>query len=955
MTPLAVTNAREDQWPLGGLFFFQDEKSMPDIIRGRNAKCTGMAFLIDGNGLIATCAHVILALNKKPGQRVVVHSAVVPISIDADVLLDDWAGPIFGPEGFPETVFFGAAMDERPEVYRHDVALLRLDLSTARWHTGTTKFGRDRTVRIANMADDPLSVLSDAWRILPLGAPGYRPESRSECWSWWVTWVNYQHELTGVTSTFYGVERNPGQFDAILVSSDKICKGFSGSPIWDPQRQLVIGMVRRLLAPKMPGLVRGTDARFMIRHAKLARSVDARFSELYGLIQRSLQADGVSGEMGQSDWGDPSIFIEPSVRDWLPYDPLNEVERVPGYPSIKGVFDILQQSARILLQGAAGFGKSTLLSRIADECIRSQWKIEERHLVPLYITASELVSLKVDLYALLERQRACQGSTFTNDSISQCIEENDASILLLVDGLDEIDNTSQKLLMQRLSAIIEPPLSMQSGRSSFVRHVIVTTRIVNPQAIEAGKTRLGFRLLELLAFNRAQVVKLVERLFQEHDKRENFLNALSNIGWNRNQPSPLQIRIAAEIYRIEGELLRGERELTLHFIDRRLAYGCTHRALQTRNPPDMFGLHYLPNLSWIIEFLAHASHKKNTLSAEDVRSLLNGHGLFPDWLSDRGSFINFLFTEVPGLTGLAWFEPEDLHIGKDQGQIIHWLHRTFADALLARWLLRNSDRDRTSVRDLFATGWDDAIELNILGILHDEKAHERVQETLEQWLRDAALTSGKSSRKAIYALAAGIDANGSMRHTLIKELLRVVLTEFDKAKLCMELFAVDDLPSPISIAKALKPDVAHALMERLHVRITRGRRIVGQKPKVTLSGREAKLFDELDLWTIFGEALDVIDPRKPLADSRQTTLRHMEAQEQKMLLMNPSAIYQSGAITTVTVRDARGDISSFEFDSRYFVRELVELGRKLPQLPSHELLAIFISHVMDAAQIPAQA
>ena len=133
--------------PIGGLFFFQSQENeiIEKIQSGDHEIATGIGFLIDKEGIVATCAHVIVAAGQGkvgPGGRITIHSAAVPVSLEATVIPSKWIGPAFQENKFQESNYWRNYSDDQPQIFKQDLALLRLDIATARWHVNRTKNGQ---------------------------------------------------------------------------------------------------------------------------------------------------------------------------------------------------------------------------------------------------------------------------------------------------------------------------------------------------------------------------------------------------------------------------------------------------------------------------------------------------------------------------------------------------------------------------------------------------------------------------------------------------------------------------------------------------------------------------------------------------------------------------------------------------------------------------------------------
>ena len=73
----------QDGDPTAGLFFIDS------LVRGGpHDLCAGVAFLVGSDGLLVTCAHVAVAIDRVPGEIVIVRamSPHLPVMFEAEVL-----------------------------------------------------------------------------------------------------------------------------------------------------------------------------------------------------------------------------------------------------------------------------------------------------------------------------------------------------------------------------------------------------------------------------------------------------------------------------------------------------------------------------------------------------------------------------------------------------------------------------------------------------------------------------------------------------------------------------------------------------------------------------------------------------------------------------------------------------------------------------------------------------
>ena len=147
--------------PIAGLFFLQSQERKAIELIERAAEpvvSTGMAFLIHENGLVATCTHVVNAVGSIPGRRVKLYgvSPLLPIVVEAEVLHEGWQGPPYDEKsGFPAFPYRPRFYDNRPELFKQDVAFLQIDPDTAQPHVAQVSDGSPKVIPVRPGAGDP--------------------------------------------------------------------------------------------------------------------------------------------------------------------------------------------------------------------------------------------------------------------------------------------------------------------------------------------------------------------------------------------------------------------------------------------------------------------------------------------------------------------------------------------------------------------------------------------------------------------------------------------------------------------------------------------------------------------------------------------------------------------------------------------------------------------------------
>jgi len=950
----------DHQDPLAGIFFLQDKSDV--VTRNAIAQsrgpvvATGMGFLLSQEGLVATCTHVIVAMGAKPGDKVTLHSAIVPVSLEATVLPDRWVGPEPGPRGYPEYDFYPGLMDKGLDAYREDVALLQLDLSAGvtRWHTGGdygVLHGQAKPVRRFDVSGEPLAAVYEYVRVLPLAAPGYRQQTNTCLAAWMTEWRVCQFELHPAHCAFIACERGRTQYNAVLLSGPDIRPGFSGSPLWDTNRERVVGMVRRKAGQSMPNYARATDARFLAKCAGIRLCVDSKFDQFYTKLHAGAAAPPDTDFAAEGQGAD-TPFVEPRLSLFRPEDPLAQENRHEAVGAKSLIPDVIAASTMSLLVGRAGSGKTTLLYRIAQWCIDEHWEVGNRPLVPVVIKATDLVGLKETLLGLLARLRTRNGLNLDEISILESLEQNDAAVLLLVDGLDEVRSEYQKFAMQRLAEFIRPSgkraAANDADASRLVHHIIATSRPAAAHQVDAqGRTRHGYQMFELELFDRWQVNDLAAAYFPEQETSDAFLAALNQVGWYREKPTPLQVRLAADLYRETRALPRHARSLTSQIVDLRIAKCAMTRTLLDDGPAVYLDV-YCKEVGWMLEFLAScgAMGDEVTLNGvgEQLRRLYNEGGT-PAWLTDPVGVLAFIRREAARRTGLFWFHGSDA----ESPPTLHWFHLTIRELLLARWYRRHLPLQRDALRQCFRARIGDEVELHLLSIFEAERHYDLVAMVLREWTTDFDDSSFRPSKKAMYALGAGIDAGGTMRTALVRKLLHIILCEFDRSYLCRQVYSDQSLPNLLTLVKSpeLRHDIVNAFSARFQLRRSRNS-LHGSRPVVRPTEREARLMDEADLWATLSVQYELHDPRPDKAMAPTAIAVPAPAAPDMQHIRHGRESDMPGNATTVIMRESDVIAHTIHFDSRHFIEKLTAAARALPDHHGLDLVALIVQIALQA-------
>src|SRR5262249_2553315 len=152
----------------------------------------------------------------------------------------------------------------------------------------------------------------------------------------------------------------------------------------------------------------------------------------------------------------------------------------------------------------------------------------------------------------------------STDDLRTALKENDATLVLLVDGLDEVPGPQRARVLVNLAPV--------RFNSEEFCGVVLTTRPVNPNVVNGESiTRLGYLALELLPFDDLEVSRLIGMLLPEESKANEFRAALDRVNWDKGSPTPLQIRVAFNVFQSYGCLPPRAIDLSVFFVNRLMA------------------------------------------------------------------------------------------------------------------------------------------------------------------------------------------------------------------------------------------------------------------------------------------------------------------------------------------------------------------------------------------------
>jgi hypothetical protein len=401
------------------------------------------------------------------------------------------------------------------------------------------------------------------------------------------------------------------------------------------------------------------------------------------------------------------------------------IEQRTARPSAFTISDILRAASKrgghpnVLLQGAAGFGKSTALRYITAHAWSQPHLLGlSRPHLPIVIRLQFMVEdrgASIDEWLVNGLRRAgdlALERTPPDGFFGEWSLRENAPWLLLLDGLDEVAAGSRVDVLRWVETLL---------RKLEGHHLLLMT---SRPAGDDGYRELAnkFTVYDVLPFDEGQQVEFATRWFP--DSSDDFLAKVGRISAGNlfREPlelTPLLLTIAAAVYRREGDLPEsGEAGLYAKFIDI-LFEEAERRGLlaELRDGVSDVARGGLERLA--LAMTEHPSENSlaalTRVSAEFMREEFG-------WGATRAETRGTQFVEVMGRRTGVLFRRDDS---------FHWVHPTIREHLAAQALdrqLRRSENDYTVVvgERLLDNRWHDVL-WHLTLIHHDRRG-------LLQWM-----------------------------------------------------------------------------------------------------------------------------------------------------------------------------------------------------------------------------
>lgn len=918
ITPLTA----EDK-PESALFYVLHESSQWK----HGEPADGIAFLVDSLGILVTAAHVVWFAGKFPGStvRVFCLSPSIPIYATATILHRGWRGPLPGTNGeIPLLPGRSDLLDERPDVLKEDLALLQLNPETIEFDS--SRGGHT----------EPLEVLISRLRVMPLGVPGYKSMENAHFKMWCVNRHFKAPRMVAVNGTFRTHER--ALHSAFQIAASEVKHGFSGSPVWDETRRLAVGFVRSGTSKQLSSAARCTDARVIHEYAALPLTWDVDLGKVVRFAN-GLATDAMGDRYAASS-PTSSIFIEPNARPVRRnLDMSLTDEREDGAPALQLIKQVATAAPMVCLFGGPGAGKSTLLKKFAVEMLNDPTLLKQGPCIPLIFDARD-IPRKFDLDVLFTLSPSKEKSLPRTCALSDALMRNDVRVVLLIDGLDEIEE-------RRAAQILAQCQGLLFGTTSLLR-VLLTSRPSDSLFNQANNKTRSLTLIEILPFDSAQIDAYVKQTMPRPEEGQRFCDALRRVAWHRTA-LPLQLKMASAIFGAENMLPAREADLPFEYVNLIVSRSASDAVTQKDSglEQEAWTEIYRPNVARILQVLAllRFQHGEQTLAQTvESMSVLSKAEPFREVLHHPEECIDYIRGELIPKVGLVTIR------SRADGEILVWEHSTFVDVLAAEARLSMAGKDPAAVGKLVereSSGSGRQFTLTQLSALDRAGWREQVAQRVRKAM-EAPFSDRKEGMFALRALATGVELTLDLKQRLICLLIRIALSPKPDFMFCDEVFTDGAaLPQARDILQreSIRADVIAALWMRLRLRDPRRR---GQKRPLVVTHSEAALLDLLHLWDEWlDQGLELAHPDS-VAGAEQPMLRSQSMNPSVALGSDDQAIVHRGGFE---VMHKDGTVSTYEIPAREFLEGIVAMAKELPNnVPPSHVVSLYlkvVSRVLD--------
>jgi len=251
----------------------------------------------------------------------------------------------------------------------------------------------------------------------------------------------------------------------------------------------------------------------------------------------------------------------------------------------------IQQYRHLVITGAPGAGKTTLIKHLALKTCKENLLKEERSIIPIPIILREFSQSGLPLRAYIDEVFDKYGFQKANTFAEK--ELKAGKVILLLDGFDELAaRENQEKVAQQIREFVKQYPTCR---------VVVTSRTAGYHDQLAG-----FTCLEVMEFNDSQIKGFITRWFGKpgQDKSQPMLKAvMENENIKALARNPLMVSIIAVIYEEDRELPQRRVELYRRAVEVLLSRWDNSKKLKNKYSAD--------KKEFILKKLAYASHCRN--------------------------------------------------------------------------------------------------------------------------------------------------------------------------------------------------------------------------------------------------------------------------------------------------------------------------------------------------------
>lgn len=326
------------------------------------------------------------------------------------------------------------------------------------------------------------------------------------------------------------------------------------------------------------------------------------------------------------------------------------------------IFEEVVNHSALLVEAPMGGGKTTLLNRIVMHFADPEVYAAER-IMPVYMTCSELLE-RGDLTLSRLLSTLCEENGLAEDA--------DRTALVLLDGLDEVQDESPDQVDQLISAIADGVHGDPSCKVKFV----IASRGIGDEKLRASLER-QFRKYEIVPLSLTQILIFVSEICGTLNVKSRLIEDLKESSLFKVLPrTPIAAIILAKLLS-EGheEIPANLTELYAQYCELALGRWDADKGLSSLKDYEASDAILADLSSYILDnSLQHVAYSE-------------AEGFFRDYLSERNLSIDpsELFDSVLKRSGILVFQNEL--------NVVAFKHRSFTEFYYAKNLLRKDNVD----------------------------------------------------------------------------------------------------------------------------------------------------------------------------------------------------------------------------------------------------------------------